>query len=97
MAKFKKGDICVIVKAYVMPELEGEEVTIIGEPYEYYDNTSNMNVFGYPTDLQVVYNGIEYKIVPAEHQLRLKDAPPDAIVMREYSRLIEKVTGKVPA
>jgi len=97
MAKFKKGDVCIIIHTYNSPELVGEEVTILGCPYEYYDKTLGRKVVGYPTDLRAMYEGIEYKIAPAEHQLRLKDAPPDAIVMREYSRLIEKLTGKVPA
>jgi len=97
MAKFKKGDVCVIVKAYTMPELVGEEVTIQGDPYSYYCKELSQTVFGYPTDLRVKYKGVERKITPPEHCLRLKDAPPDAIVMREYNRLIEKITGKVPA
>ncbi len=93
MAKFKKGDVCVIVKTYVSPHLLGAELTITGLPRKFKCCKSGIEKVGYPTDLRD--DGV--MMWPEEDCLRLKDAPPDAIVMREYNRLIEKITGKVPA
>lgn len=89
MAKFKKGDICEIVKTYRYPELLGAEVTIMGEPEEYEDDRGD-KYFGYPTDLR--HDGRD--VYPIEDNLRLKDHPTDLAEI-VYGALLDRMTGKV--
>lgn len=85
MAKFKRGDVCIIVNAESEP-VNGMEVTILGDPYVYIDFFSKEKTLGYPTDL--IWCG--FKVTPQEKNLRLKSFPGEESVMRMFSQPIKE-------
>lgn len=90
MAKFKKGDICEIVKTYRNHDLLGAEVTITGEKREYKIRTTGEVHMAYPTDM--IHKG--RPIYALEESLRLKDRPTDLAEI-VYGALLDRMTGKV--
>lgn len=80
MAKFKVGDVCVIIKGTSFPELTGTEVTIMG-PLMNYENESGSWI-GYRTDL--IHKTCD--ICPTEANLRLKEPPKK---YKEETRIME--------
>jgi hypothetical protein len=87
MAKFKVGDVCVIVGAISYPELVGKEVTITGLPYWYKSATTGKPTLGYKTDR--IYGGMH--ISPPEEFLKLKKFPGEDSIMRLFSQPIKEV------
>lgn len=71
MAKFKVGDICVVICAPNYPELLGAEVTITGTLCEITGPTGEKWT-GYLTDL--IHKG--HRICPCEPSIKLKEEPP---------------------
>lgn len=82
MAKFKVGDVCIIVKCDNHPELLGKETTILGEPKLFQNYKTGKTYTGYLIDL-VGDNGLDMRA--EEHQLKLKKFKGEEEVMRMFS------------
>ena len=86
MAKFKVGDVCIIIKTRNFPELLGAEVTIT-EPMQIVNSHFNKAIYynGYGTDLY--HKGVQ--VCPREENLKLKEFPGELAVMQLF-----KVKGR---
>lgn len=83
MAKFKVGDVCVVIGTKNYPELLGRELTIVDSIQPIYDENWNCTRMGYVSDL--VHKGVV--ICPSEEYLRLKKFPGEDLIM---SLFVEK-------
>lgn len=80
MAKFKVGDICVVIDAINCKELIGSEVTITGKPRVRYFKSFNKFLHSYETNV-LVRGGL---YCPLEHHLKLKKFPGEDLIMNLF-------------
>ena len=87
MTKFVVGDVCIIVKCYSFPEVEGTEVTITELPklrvFVERPTYKISHEVTYKTDLKLPNGGGGY-FAPLEHQLKLKKFKGEEEVMRMF-------------
>lgn len=81
MAKFKVGDVCILINCESFPELKGCQLTITSNPIQCFDDIRGAIWIGYDTDL-ICPDGIP--LAPSEDQLRLKKFPGEEKVMKLF-------------
>lgn len=81
MAKFKVGNVCVIIRTSNFPELLGRELTIVDSLQPIYDVDGNCTHMGYVSDL--VHKGI--RICPEESKIKLKTFPGEDLIMSLFT------------
>jgi len=87
MAKFKKGDVCILIKCLTFPELNGCNLTITSDPHHCFDDQRGTIWIGYDTDL-VCPDGV--LLAPEENQLRLKTFPGEEQVMKLFTEVTKR-------
>lgn len=88
MAKFKVGDVCILVDSTHHKHLIGCELKITGEIVEFLGAIDGKKCIGYPTDL--VCPVTNFRIWPKEENLRLKKFPGEEQVMKLFTEVTKR-------
>jgi len=86
MAKFKVGDVCIVIKCITYPELAGTQVTITSGPQEACDIRGNVWI-GYDTDY---FTSTGRMLCPREENLRLKKFPGEEQAMKLFTEVTRR-------
>lgn len=81
MAKFKKGDVCIITKSVNNPKLVGTEVTLISDMQEVFVEDSGFKTSVYETDF---INSRGLNMYAQEEVLTLKNLTGETKILEMF-------------